>query len=226
MTELVLTRAEENYLKSIYKVAEREQGKVSTNAIARELETSAASVTDMIKKLAEKQLVDYKKYRGVSLTQAGTRIATQLVRKHRLWELFLVQKLDFTWDEVHEVAEELEHIPSAKLVDSLDRFLGYPKYDPHGDPIPNAEGRFTLRQRQLLSEMPESETTELVGLKEHNKAFLNHLDELGIALGSKLTVIDRYEYDQSVRVAVGESEEVYNLSVSVAQKLYVRPCSK
>ena len=129
------SQTEENYLKAIFKIAENTNGKVSTNAIAEKLNTKASSVTDMIKKLAEKQLVMYEKYQGVKLTEDGEKIAIQIIRKHRLWEYFLVNTLDFKWDEVHEIAEELEHINSDALIDKLDKFLSFPQYDPHGDPI-------------------------------------------------------------------------------------------
>lgn len=219
---MVLSRTEENYLKAIYKLAEREQGKVSTNSIASEMSTSAASVTDMLKKLAEKELVSYQKYKGVQLTQAGTKYATQLVRKHRLWELFLVDTLGFGWDEVHEVAEELEHIQSDKLILALDEFLGFPKYDPHGDPIPNAQGKFTIRQRQLLADFEAGIPVELVGLKDHDTALLHHLDDLGIGLGTRLVISERYTYDNSLKVAVGEGENECNLSPQVTEKIYVK----
>lgn len=221
-----LSRTEENYLKAIYKVAEREQGNVSTNAIAAEMETSAASVTDMLRKLADKELVVYQKYKGVQLTQAGTRYATQLIRKHRLWELFLVDTLGFGWDEVHEVAEELEHIQSDKLVLALDEFLGYPKYDPHGDPIPNAEGKFTLRQRQLLTELGPDIAVEMIGLRDHDKAFLHHLDDLGLALGTKLVIRERFSWDNSIRVAIGEEGMECHLSPGVTDKIYVKLWNK
>jgi DtxR family Mn-dependent transcriptional regulator len=219
---MVLSKTEENYLKAIYKVAEREQGKVSTNAIASEMSTSAASVTDMLKKLAEKELISYQKYKGVQLTSSGTRYATQLIRKHRLWELFLVDTLGFGWDEVHDVAEELEHIQSDKLILALDEFLGFPKYDPHGDPIPNAQGKFTIRQRQLLSEFELNTPVELVGLKEHDTALLHHLDDLGIGLGTKLSILEKYAYDNSLKVAVGDHENECNLSPQVTEKIYVK----
>lgn len=221
----MLSKTEENYLKAIYKVAEREQGKVSTNSIAAEIETSAASVTDMLRKLADKELVVYKKYKGVQLTAAGTKQATLLVRKHRLWEFFLVEKLGFGWDEVHEVAEELEHIQSDKLIVALDAFLGFPKYDPHGDPIPNAEGKFTLRSRQLLSDLAVETPVEMIGLKDHDNALLQHLDELGLGLGTRLEVRERYSYDNSVRVRIAAERECH-LSPSVAEKIYVKALPK
>ena len=135
--------AEENYLKAIFKITEKEGKTATTNAIAAALNTTAASVTDMLKRLAEKDLINYEKYRGVQLSSGGEQIATILIRKHRLWEVFLVNKLGFAWDEVHELAEQLEHIQGEALVERLDEYLGRPQFDPHGDPIPDAEGRWT-----------------------------------------------------------------------------------
>src|SRR6476620_10565441 len=135
-----MTFSEENYLKTIYHITSSSGAEVSTNAIAEKMETKASSVTDMLKKLADKDLVHYKKYQGVSLTDKGLHSAKMIVRKHRLWEIFLVEKLAFSWDEVHDIAEQLEHIKSEQLVNKLDAFLNFPTEDPHGDPIPNAEG--------------------------------------------------------------------------------------
>ena len=138
----MLSKSEENYLKAIYHLSFNAKGGISTSAIAQQLETKSSSVTDMIKKLADKSLVLYKKYQGVTLTAEGEKIAANVIRKHRLWEVFLVEKLNFNWDEVHEVAEQLEHIHSEKLIDELDALLDYPKRDPHGDPIPDKDAEF------------------------------------------------------------------------------------
>jgi len=159
-----ISEAEENYLKAIFKISEKEDRPVSTSAIAAEMNTSAASVTDMIKKLSEKALVLHEKYRGVVLTDAGSGIAKKLIRKHRLWEVFLVNKLDFSWDEVHAIAEQLEHIHSDRLIERLDDFLGFPRFDPHGDPIPDAEGNMVLRKQVLLSELKEGNSCVIVGV--------------------------------------------------------------
>jgi DtxR family Mn-dependent transcriptional regulator len=154
-----MTHSEENYLKIIYHLTTISDAEVSTNAIAEKMETKASSVTDMLKKLAEKDLVNYVKYQGVSLTEKGKLSAKMIVRKHRLWECFLVEKLDFSWDEVHDVAEQLEHIKSEKLINKLDEFLNFPTEDPHGDPIPNAKGQMVNIKKQLLSEFEwESKT--------------------------------------------------------------------
>src|SRR6188768_3076308 len=152
-----MTFSEENYLKSIYHLTASLETEVSTNAIAEKMETKASSVTDMLKKLAEKDLVNYKKYQGVTLTEKGLLNAKMIVRKHRLWEVFLVEKLDFSWDEVHDVAEQLEHIKSEKLINKLDEFLDFPTEDPHGDPIPNGKGEIEKIHKQLLAELEENQ---------------------------------------------------------------------
>src|ERR1700759_4729613 len=169
------TLAEENYLKSIYHLSLNNES-VSTNQIAALLSTSAASVTDMLKKLAEKELINYAKYQGVTLTAAGEKIALHIIRKHRLWEYFLVEKLDFKWDEVHEMAEELEHISSVELIDRLDKFMDYPKHDPHGDPIPDREGKFKKHELIPVASLKLNETGIISGVRDHSPGFLQYLE--------------------------------------------------
>ncbi len=214
------TKAEENYLKAIFKVVERERKSASTNAIAREIQTSAASVTDMIKRLADKELVNYEKYRGVTLTDLGRSLATDLVRRHRLWETFLVDKLGFKWNEVHDLAEELEHIDSNELVRRLDTFLNHPRFDPHGDPIPSEEGKFTLRSQLPLNSLQPGETGEVVGVREHGDAFLKHLEDLGIVLGNRVRVDEINDFDGLLKVAIGEHR--HTISEKVAGNVYVK----
>jgi|SRR5690606_5237529 len=220
MTEQ-LSQTEENYLKGIYKLSEKTEKTVNTNAIANEMNTTAASVTDMLQKLSAKELIHYEKYRGVTLTEKGNRAATQLVRKHRLWEVFLVEKLQYTWDEVHELAEQLEHIQSSDLVDRLDIFLGNPKFDPHGDPIPDAEGKFTFRKQIELSEMDAGETGVVVGVQDHSSAFLKYLDLLGLVLGTQVKVLETYEYDRSKKIIAGQSKELI-LSHKICKNLFIK----
>lgn len=199
------TLAEENYLKSIFKIAEKDQKAASTTAISKQMNTSAASVTDMLKKLADKELVHYEKYRGVYLTSEGNKVATQLIRKHRLWEVFLVDKLKFRWDQVHHIAEELEHIDSNELIRRLDIYLGKPKFDPHGDPIPNAEGKFTIRTQVSLFDMPEGSSGVLLGVKTHETPFLEYLNSLNIGLGTTLHLIKKTQFDNTIKVRIGET---------------------
>ena len=215
-----MTFSEENYLKAIYHLTVVSNSEVSTNAIAEMMETKASSVTDMLKKLAEKNLVNYKKYRGVSLTEPGKLAAKMIVRKHRLWEVFLVEKLDFSWDEVHDIAEQLEHIKSEKLINKLDDFLGNPTEDPHGDPIPNAEGQIVKIEKQLLSELEVTQIGICVGVKDTSSEFLKYLDKQGIALGSRIEVVSKESFDLSVRIKVDDK----NLSISnkIASNLYIK----
>lgn len=216
-----LSHTEENYLKAVFKISERKGKPASTNAISQVMDTSAASVTDMVKRLSEKGLIHYERYRGAALTEEGARIATHLVRKHRLWESFLVDHLHFTWDEVHEIAEQLEHIKSPTLVERLDEFLGFPKFDPHGDPIPDAEGNFTFRKQALLSDLKENERGVVVGVQDHSTAFLQYLDRMELVLGTKIEVLERFDYDESVKVRIAEEREQI-LSKKVSQHLFVQ----
>jgi DtxR family Mn-dependent transcriptional regulator len=215
-----MTLSEENYLKTIYHITVVSNSEVSTNAIAEMMETKASSVTDMIKKLAEKDLVNYKKYQGVSLTDKGKLAAKMIVRKHRLWEVFLVEKLDFSWDEVHDIAEQLEHIKSEKLINKLDDFLGNPTTDPHGDPIPNAEGQILKIDKQLLSELAENQKGICVGVKDTSSEFLKYLDKQGIALGSIIEVVSKESFDLSVKIKVDDRS--LSISNKIASNLYIK----
>lgn len=215
-----MTRSEENYLKTIFHLGGGNSGSISTNAIAEQMETKPSSVTDMAKKLGEKGLVNYVKYQGVSLTDLGTKTALAIIRKHRLWEVFLVKKLDFTWDEVHEVAEQLEHIKSEKLIDKIDELLDFPKYDPHGDPIPTKDGKFMERDKQLLSEMPIHAQGVCVGVKDSSAPFLKFLDKNKIALGNTIKILDKEDFDQSLQIQMDGRE--LRISHQIASNLYVK----
>lgn len=217
----MISHAEENYLKAIFKISEKEAKAASTNAIAAELQTTAASVTDMLKRLAEKNLIAYEKYRGVELSGEGNRLATALIRKHRLWEVFLVEKLGFAWDEVHDLAEQLEHVQGDNLVDRLDNFLGHPKFDPHGDPIPDAQGRWAFRPQSLLSTLKPGDRGVVTGVDDHSPAFLQYLDQLGLTLGAHLELIERVPYDQSLRIRTEDGREI-TLSEKVGQNLFIK----
>lgn len=211
---------EENYLKTIYHLGEsKDNNTVNTNELAESTQTKAASVTDMIRRLSEKKLVNYKKYQGVSLTDEGKAIALKIIRKHRLWEVFLVEKLGFKWDEIHEIAEQLEHIDSVELTNRLDFFLGNPKFDPHGDPIPNAQGEMPTQLVIKLSDAPTNTLVQLMNVSEDSPAFLQHLDKLTIKLGSKMKIIDKSDFDDSITVTINGSQ-VY-LSHKVALNLLV-----
>lgn len=220
MSVTLTTSAEENYLKAIFKIAEKDPGAVLTNALAAEMGTSAASATDMLKRLSEKQLVAYEKYRGVTLTEAGNRIATDLIRKHRLWEVFLVDKLGFAWDEVHHFAEQLEHIQGENLTERLDDFLGHPRFDPHGDPIPDAQGHWLRRAQVRLSTLTPGQRGIVTGVDDHSSTFLQYLDELGLGLGAELEILERTAYDLSTKIRIRTREAI--LSEKVCQNLFVR----
>ena len=215
-----MTFSEENYLKTIYHLTNISDSEVSTNAIAEKMETKASSVTDMLKKLAEKDLINYKKYQGVSLTEKGSLSAKMIVRKHRLWEVFLVEKLNFPWDEVHDIAEQLEHIKSEKLINKLDDFLGNPTEDPHGDPIPNANGQIISIEKQLLSELNEKQSGICVGVKDTSSEFLKYLDKQEIALGSKIEIISKETFDLSLKIKMDSRE--LTISNKIASNLFVK----
>jgi DtxR family Mn-dependent transcriptional regulator len=215
-----MTFSEENYLKTIYHLTTISDSEVSTNAIAEKMETKASSVTDMLKKLAEKNLINYKKYQGVSLTEKGSLSAKMIVRKHRLWEVFLVEKLDFSWDEVHDIAEQLEHIKSEKLINKLDDFLDNPTEDPHGDPIPNANGQIISVEKQQLSELNEKQTGICVGVKDTSSEFLKYLDKQEIALGSKIEIISKESFDLSLKIKINSRE--LTISNKIASNLFVK----
>jgi len=216
----LMTRSEENYLKTIFHLGGGDSKSITTNAIAEQMETKPSSVTDMAKKLSEKRLVDYVRYQGISLTDTGVKTALSIIRKHRLWEVFLVEKLDFTWDEVHEVAEQLEHIKSEKLVDKIDELLNFPKYDPHGDPIPTKDGKFQERDEKLLSEMAINSKGVCVGVKDSSVPFLKFLDKNNIALGNTIKVMDKEDFDNSLRIQM-EGKEM-RISHQIASNLYVK----
>lgn len=205
---------EEDYLKAIFKLSFKNKNGVSTNSIAKEINTKASSVTDMIKKLSEKGLVNYIKYQGTTLSKEGKVIALKIIRKHRLWEVFLVEKLKFKWDEIHDIAEQLEHIKSPELIDRLDKHLGFPKTDPHGDPIPNKEGEFTVQEIVILNNLNISDKGTLISVSEDSKEFLNYLDGIQLKLGSSIELIDLFEFDKSLKIKVNN-----NLEVTISQKV-------
>ncbi len=217
----MFSQSEENYIKAIYHLAVDSSVKgISTNAIAKKLATKASSVTDMIKKLSEKKVVVYKKYQGVTLTDFGKKTATNIIRKHRLWEVFLVEKLNFSWDEVHEVAEQLEHIKSPKLINELDAFLGFPKRDPHGDPIPDSEGNLQIIEKSLLAILNKGEEGICVGVDDTSSEFLQFLDKQEIALGKRIKVIEKEPFDGSFLIKIDDKE--LSISNKIANNLYIQ----
>ncbi len=216
----MFSQSEENYLKAIYHLSKGKKNGVSTNDIATKLATKPSSVSDMIKKLSEKGLISYKKYYGVNLTGSGNKIAYTVIRKHRLWEVFLVEKLNFSWDEVHDVAEQLEHIQSSKLIDELDALLGFPTHDPHGDPIPDKNGNYSIIEKVLLSSLHKGEKGLCVGVKDSSTEFLKYLDKKGFVIGETIQVVEKEEYDDSFVVLL-ENNKV-SISYKIANNLFVK----
>ncbi|HYG51021.1 MAG TPA: metal-dependent transcriptional regulator [Flavobacteriales bacterium] len=214
-----LSFTEENYLKHILRLS-KPGHVVTTNAIAGCLQTKASSVTDMLDKLALKKLVAYEKYKGVSLTPLGKKTALAIVRKHRLWEVFLVEKLGFTWDKVHDIAEQLEHIQSDELVDKLDIFLGRPKFDPHGEPIPDASGKVKNQKLKLLSECLAGSTCIISEVNDDSAAFLRHLDKTGLKPGHEIKVTEVIDYDKSLNILVNSKKNIF-ISNAIAKNILV-----
>lgn len=217
---LMFSQSEENYLKAIFHLTTAEKNGISTNAIAEKLATKPSSVTDMIRKLSDKKVVSYKKYYGVALTNSGRKIAANIVRKHRLWEVFLVEKLQFSWDEVHDVAEQLEHIHSPKLIQQLDLFLGFPTQDPHGDPIPDKDGNLKTIEKRLLSTLLKNESGVCIGVDDSSSEFLQFLDKRGITLGKQIKVLEKEAFDDSLTIEINQQK--MTISKKIANNLYIQ----
>lgn len=211
--------SKENYLKAIFHLQE-EDGVVTTNELAKELQTRAASVTDMLKKLKSQKLLIYEKYQGFKLNTEGKKVAIQIIRKHRLWEYFLVEKLHFGWEEVHEMAEELEHISSKKLVDRLDEFLGFPKTDPHGDPIPDSTGKLSMKQQVSLLDVPLNIQAEVSNISDQSTEMLELLKHKSISIGTKLEIRKKFAFDNSLELKI-KNQPAITISESVAKNVFV-----
>jgi len=212
--------SKENYLKAIFHL-QTQDGVVTTNELAEELQTRAASVTDMLKKLKDQKLLNYERYRGFKLSAEGRKVAIQIIRKHRLWELFLVEKLQFGWDEVHEIAEELEHISSKKLIDRLDEYLGFPKSDPHGDPIPDSNGKFERVEQVNLLELPLNQWAEISGVTNQSSEILELLRHKNLAIGTKLEIKKKFTFDNSLEVRL-KNQPAITISEEVAKNIFVK----
>jgi DtxR family Mn-dependent transcriptional regulator len=212
--------SKENYLKAIYHL-QSQDGIVTTNELAGELQTRAASVTDMLKKLKEQKLLNYEPYKGFRLSAEGKKVAVQVVRKHRLWEYFLVEKLNFGWDEVHEIAEELEHVSSRKLVDKLDEFLGFPRIDPHGDPIPDSSGKLERSQQISVMDLPVHVLAQVSGIGDQSTEMLELLKHRNIKLGTWLEVKRKFSFDESVELRIKNASAI-TISAQMAKNIFVR----
>lgn len=215
------TKSEEDQIKAIYSLSEHTGTPISTNALAEHLQIKAASVSDMLKKLAQKGWVNYVKYNGSTLTEEGKKIALSIIRKHRLWETFLVKNLHFKWDEVHEIAEQLEHIKSEQLIDKLANYLGNPEYDPHGDPIPTKDGIINDHRKSiLLAELKQNEEGVIVGVNDSSSALLQYLTKENLVLGTPLKVLEIYDFDNSFKI---ESQgTIHNISEQVTQNIFIQ----
>lgn len=218
--KVMFSLSEENYLKNIYHLSRLSKKGISTNAIAQKLATKPSSVTDMVKKLSDKQVLVYQKYQGVHLTEVGKKTAADIIRKHRLWEVFLVEKLNFSWDEVHDVAEQLEHIQSKKLTDELDAYLGFPKSDPHGDPIPDKNGNIQQVEKCTLAALAINEKGICVGVHDSSADFLQFLDRQKIALGEHIQVLDKEVFDGSLLIKIADKK--MRVSSKIANNLFIQ----
>jgi len=216
---LNLSLTEENYLKAIFFISGNEGNLVNTNAVAERLDTKPATVTDMLRKLKNKELIIYQPYKGTRLSEEGRLYAIQILRKHRLWETFLVDKLGFGWEEVHEIAEQLEHVRSPKLTERLSAFLGNPQFDPHGDPIPDERGVFPVREDLTLDRAKAEQEVLVKGVKDSSTEFLNYVAKLGIRLGDELKVVNIEPFDGSVLIKHGEAE--FRLSAQASSNIYI-----
>ncbi len=212
--------SQENYLKAIYWITDK-QGHAGTNDIAQRLHTKASSVTDMVKKLSEKKLLKYTPYQGVALTKKGTTEALKVIRKHRLWEVFLVDKLQFKWDEVHDIAEQMEHVDSKELIERLDEYLGKPDFDPHGDPIPDENGSIATIETVLLTEMKTGDSGIVTGVVDSSTSLLQHLENLQIGIGSKIRIKNVIPYDHSMEIVLGTKQDLV-ISEMVGKNIMVK----
>lgn len=212
--------SEENYIKAIYRL-QRQDGTVTTNELANELKTRPASVTDMMKKLKVKKLIHYQPYQGFRLTVDGSKVALGIIRRHRLWEFFLAEKLKFTWDEVHEVAEDLEHVSSKKLIDKLDEYLGFPRVDPHGDPIPDANGKIEITKRIRLTELPLNQLATVSNVKDQTSGILELLEHKKITIGTRLEIKRKFSFDESIEIKTGRLP-VFTISKQLAENIFVQ----
>ncbi len=211
--------SEENYIKAIYHL-QQEVDRVNTMLLASTLETKPASITDMLKKLKTKRLLDYKPYYGFKLSAEGNKVALVIIRRHRLWEFFLAEKLKFSWEEVHEMAEDLEHVSNKKLIDKLDAFLGYPKFDPHGDPIPDQDGKIQKEEHVLLSELKVKAQGRVTKIKSHSTKIMDLIAHQQMNIGSKITVKKVFEFDESMEIVI-DGKTTKNISKQLANNIFI-----
>lgn len=217
------TLSEENYLKAIYNIGRLAASeKISPTAIAEALGNNPASVVDMIKKLVDKKLISYEKSKGVKFTDKGKKAALLIVRKHRLWEVFLHDKLGYTWDTIHEIAEQLEHIQHPELADRLDKYLGFPQFDPHGDPIPKSNGELPVTSATTLAEVETGSKGTVVGVKDTSTPFLQYLKQLNVGIGTRISVVERIVFDSSLVIKIGNGGNT-TVSKKFSENILVTP---
>ena len=214
MTNTNLSKSEENYLKSIFNLSEFGNKQVATNSISKVLNIEPASVTDMIKKLSKKKLIYHEKYKGSTISKSGIKIALQIIRRHRLWEVFLYDKLNFKWDKIHDIAEELEHVSSEELIDNLDKFLKYPQIDPHGDPIPNKLGEMNFVDKISISDLNVNENGIVSRIINEDEEFFNLLKKLKIEIGTEVKIIDKIEYDESIEILINKKTVIISKDIA------------
>lgn len=212
--------SEENYLKAIYNLSKEGDHKITPTLIADALGNNPASVLDMLKKLSDKKLLSYDKTKGAKLSEKGSKIAIEIVRKHRLWEVFLLEKLGYSWGEVHDIAEQLEHVHYTDLADRLDKFLGYPNYDPHGDPIPDKNGKVPVTRSQALSQISPDKKVKVVNVDDSSPDFLKYLDKQGVSLNSTIVIKEIQNFDHSLLIKLDDKKEIF-LSHEASQKIFV-----
>ena len=217
---LNFSTSEENYIKTIYHL-QQQDGTVTTNELADRLHAKPASITDMMKKLKVKKLVNYQPYQGFRLTAEGSKVALGIIRRHRLWEYFLAEKLKFSWDEVHAVAEDMEHISSKKLIDKLDEFLGFPKFDPHGDPIPDANGKLETGKKFVLAEIPVNKPVIVSQVTNQSTELLEVLKHQNISIGTRLEIKRKFDFDNSVEIKINKQPTI-TISEQLAKNIFVK----
>jgi DtxR family Mn-dependent transcriptional regulator len=217
----MLSATEENYLKALIKISEKNSidGKVGTNELALDLGVKPATVNDMLKRLKDKKLIDYEKYGKIKITKSGKKSGIEIIRRHRLWETFLFDKLKFTWDEIHEIAELLEHVNNPKLIERLDEFLNYPQFDPHGDVIPNSKGEIKIHFKKTLSSAKVGKAVKMVAMEENSDVLLKHLFELGMGINKSLKVVKIQPFDLSMNILV--EKKTTTISNKLAENIFV-----
>ena len=216
---LNFSTSEENYLKTIFHLQTKDDN-VTTNELAEKLHTRPASITDMMKKLKTRKLVNYQPYQGFRLTPEGKKVALSIIRRHRLWEYFLAEKLKFSWDEVHEVAEQLEHVSNKKLIDKLDEYLAFPKFDPHGDPIPDTNGKMETGKQINLSALPVNKPAKVCFIANQSELLVEHLNEKKINIGASIIIKRKFSFDDSLEIKI--DNKLLTISNQLAKNIFVK----